>query len=174
MDPAPPTNGSDWSDVEAAALHTRLLELGAGVAAAESLTVGRVQTALGRPSGASAYFAGGLTCYTIEAKSRLLGVDAAHATEVNAVSRRVAEEMARGVCRLFGVTFGVATTGYAEPDLSRGIAEPFAWVAVARGGAADGGIRTARVVGAGLDRSAMQARAATAALRLLAEETEGS
>lgn len=155
---------TEWSDDEARALHARLVALGVKVAAAESLTAGRVQAALARVSGASAYFAGGLTCYATEAKAGLLGVDAAHAAEVNAVSARVAEEMARGVARLFRCEIGLATTGYAEPDAARGVAEPFAWVAVARGGAT----RAARVEGAGLGREAMQARATAEVLRLLA------
>lgn len=155
---------NEWSGEEARALHARLLALGVKVAAAESLTAGRVQAALARESGASAYFAGGLTCYAIEAKAGLLGVDAAHAAEVNAVSARVAEEMARGVARLFRCEIGLATTGYAEPDAARGVAAPFAWVAVARGDAA----RVVRVEGAGLGREAMQARATAAVLRLLA------
>ena len=179
----------DWSESEARGLHGRLLALGLRVAAAESLSVGHVQAALGRIGGASAYFAGGVTCYTIPSKVRLLGVDAAHASEVNAVSARVAEEMARGVCRLFDADLGVATTGYAEPDPARGVTTSFAWVAVAvpvsaarrtPGADADAGaasdsvptplrVATARVDGGGLAREAMQARVATAALRLLAE-----
>lgn len=155
-----------WGEAEGRALHARLLELGLKVAAAESLTVGRVQTELGRWSGASGYFAGGLTCYTIEAKARLLGVDQAHAVDVNAVSAQVATEMARGAAKLFGAKVGVATTGYAEPDPARGVHEPYAWVAVARGAEAP---RAQRVEGAGLRREAMQARVAAAALQLLAE-----
>lgn len=156
----------EWSEAEGRALHARLLALGVKVAAAESLTVGRVQAELGRHSGASGYFAGGMTAYEMVAKVKLLGVDAMHAAEVNAVSERVAAEMARGVARLFGADVGVATTGYAEPDPARGVAEPFAWVAVARSGEAP---RTARVDGPGLGRKAMQARATAAVLRLLAE-----
>jgi nicotinamide-nucleotide amidase len=158
-------NGGGWSEAEGRALHGRLLAAGVKVAVAESLTVGRVQTELGRLSGASGYFAGGVTAYTMEAKVRLLGVDAVHAAEVNSVSARVAEEMARGAASLFTCEIGVATTGYAERDAARGVAEPFAWVAVARGAE----MCVARVDGAGLGREAMQARAATAALRLLAE-----
>lgn len=157
---------ADWTEAEGRALHARLLALGVKVAVAESVTVGRVQAELGRWSGASGYFAGGVTAYAITAKVKLLGVDAAHAAEVNAVSERVASEMGRGAARLFGATIGVATTGYAEPDPSRGVAEPFAWVAVAWGTEAP---RTARVDGAGLGREAMQAAVATAALCLLAE-----
>lgn len=155
-----------WSEAEGRALHARLLALGRKVAVAESLTVGRVQAELGRWSGASAYFAGGATCYEVAAKVRLLGVDAAHAAEVDAVSARVAGEMALGAARLFGGCIGLATTGYAEPDAARGVAEPFAWVAVAEAGAAP---VARRVEGAGLVRGEMQARAAAAALRLLAE-----
>lgn len=164
------TEFGGWSDGEGRALHAVLLALNAtGVlrvklAAAESLTVGRVQAELGRWSGASGYFAGGLTAYTTEVKVRLLGVDAVHAAEFNAVSARVAEEMARGVARLFGCEIGLATTGYAEPDATRGVSEPFAWVAVVRGGEAG----VARVDGVGLGREAMQEEAAAAVLRLLA------
>lgn len=157
--------GREWSEDEASALHARLLVLGVKVATAESLTVGRVQAALGRISGASAYFAGGMTCYTIAAKVRLLGVNADHAAEVNAVSARVAEEMARGVSERFGAEIGVATTGYAEPDVGNGVSIPFAWVAVVQGAM----VRVERIEGAGLGREAMQALATTAALRLLAE-----
>jgi nicotinamide-nucleotide amidase len=160
-------NRDEWSETEGRALHERLLALGLKVAAAESLTVGRVQAELGRRSGASGFFAGGLTAYEIATKARLLGVDAGHAAEVNAVSARVAAEMARGVATLFCAEIGVATTGYAEPDPARGVAEPFAWVAVARAGAEPVVIR---VEGAGLAREAMQARAAEAVLRLLAEQ----
>lgn len=155
---------ADWTEDEGRALHARLLALGLKVAVAESLTVGRVQTELGRFGGSSAYFVGGTTCYAIAAKVRLLGVDRAHAEAVNAVSERVAAEMARGAARLFGADIAVSTTGYAEPDPARGVAEPFAWVAVARG--AD--VVALRVDGAGLDRVAMQARATAAGLRLLA------
>lgn len=162
-------DGRDWSEAEGRALHARLLALGVKVAAAESLTVGRVQAELGRWSGASEYFVGGTTCYATKAKVKLLGVDEAHADEINAVSARVAAEMARGVAKLFGSAVGVATTGYAEPDPARGVAEPFAWVAAAWHGAEP---TVRRVDGAGLGRDAMQARTTAAALRLLAERAE--
>jgi nicotinamide-nucleotide amidase len=164
-------NGREWSEAEGRALHVRLRALGVKVVAAESLTAGRVQVDLGRWSGASGYFAGGLTAYEIAAKVGVLGVDAGHAADVNGVSARVAAEMARGAAKLFGAEIGVATTGYAEPDAARGVAEPFAWVAVTRGAAEP---VTRRVAGAGLGREAMQARAAATALRLLAEAVAGA
>ena len=85
------------------------------LAVAESMTCGCVQARVGAISGASEFFLGGLTAYTIDLKTRLLGVDRAEAEAANSASARVAEEMARGVCLLLGSTAGVATTGYAEP-----------------------------------------------------------
>lgn len=158
------TAPTPWTESESLELHARLLALGARVAAAESLTAGGVQAELARRSGASAYFVGGLTAYELAAKTRLLGVDAAHAVEVNAVSERVAAEMARGAARLFRAQVGVATTGYAEPDAARGVAEPFAWVAVVWGGE---GPVAEQVRGEGLGREEMQAHATATALRLL-------
>jgi nicotinamide-nucleotide amidase len=101
------------------------------LAAAESLTCGRVQARVGEVSGASNFFLGGITAYSLEQKARHLGVNRAAARRVNSVSTTVAEEMARGVCALFGSDLGVATTGYAEPSPDDGIASPFAFWALA-------------------------------------------
>lgn len=101
------------------------------LAVAESLTCGRVQAAVGTVSGASEYFLGGITAYSLEQKVRHLGVGRAAARRVNSVSAAVAEQMACGVCRLFGSDLGVATTGYAEPSAADGVADPFAWWALA-------------------------------------------
>ena len=161
------TSDAEWTEADGRALHARLRVAGVKVAAAESLTVGRLQAELGRYSGASGYFAGGVTCYTAASKVRMLRVDPIHAEEVNSVSARVAEEMARGAARLFEARIALATTGYAEPDPGRGVHEPFAWVAATVDGP-QGGVMTALIDGAGLDREAMQVRAAGAALSLLA------
>lgn len=101
------------------------------LAVGESLTVGHVQARIGEISGASAFFRGGVTAYSLEQKVRLLGVDRATAERVNCVSAEIAEQMARGVCALFDVDVGVATTGYAEASAAEGIAMPFAWWAIA-------------------------------------------
>src|SRR5262245_8972886 len=85
------------------------------LAAAESLTCGRVQARVGEISGASHFFLGGITAYSLDEKVRHLGVNRATARRVNSVSADVAEQMAQGVCRMFGSDLGVATTGYAEP-----------------------------------------------------------
>lgn len=101
------------------------------VSAAESLTCGRVQSLLGAVSGSSEYFLGGITAYSLDQKVRHLGVDRAAAKRVNSVSAEVAEQMARGACRLFGSDLGVATTGYAEPSKADDVTDPFAWWALA-------------------------------------------
>jgi nicotinamide-nucleotide amidase len=101
------------------------------LAAAESLTCGQVQARVGGISGASNFFLGGLTAYTLEQKVRHLGVDRTSARRVNSVSALIAEQMARGVCELFGSDLGVATTGYAEPSAEDKVTSPFAWWAIA-------------------------------------------
>jgi nicotinamide-nucleotide amidase len=108
------------------------------LAVAESLTAGHVQARVAAASGASKYFRGGVTAYTLEQKVKLLGVDRAQARRVNCVSERVAVEMAAGACEVFGADLAVATTGYAEPDRARGVRAPMAWWALChrmRGGA---------------------------------------
>lgn len=123
------------SELKKLILHQPRLTL----AAAESLTCGHVQAAIGAVSGASEYFLGGVTAYSLAQKVRLLGVNRAHARRVNCVSQRVAVEMARGACDRFGADLAVATTGYAEPDRSAGVKAPMAWWAlchVRRGGRA--------------------------------------
>lgn len=101
------------------------------LAVAESLTCGRVQALVGGVSGASNYFLGGITAYSLEQKVRHLGVDRAAAKRVKSVSAEIAEQMAVGVCELFGSDLGVATTGYAEPAKEDRVDEPFAWWALA-------------------------------------------
>lgn len=101
------------------------------LAVAESMTVGNVQARIGVISGASEFFLGGLTAYSLDQKVRHLGVDRAAAKRVNSVSAEVAEQMARGVCALFSSDLGIATTGYAEPSPDDGVIDPFAWWALA-------------------------------------------
>ena len=101
------------------------------LAAAESMSCGRVQAIVGAISGASNFFRGGITAYTLEDKVRHLGVERAAARKVNCVSAAVAKQMARGACTLFHSDLGVATTGYAEPSPADDVADPFAWWAIA-------------------------------------------
>ena len=98
---------------------------------AESMTCGWLQARIGSISGASEFFLGGLTAYTLPEKVKHLGVDREHAEAVNAVSAAVAEQMAIGACKLFGSDLALATTGYAERLPDRHIMEPFAFWALA-------------------------------------------
>lgn len=100
------------------------------LAVAESVTAGHVQAQVASVSGASEFFLGGVTAYSLDQKVKLLGVNRAHARRVGCVSQRVAVEMAFGATRLFGADIAVATTGYAEPDKAAGIREPMAWWAI--------------------------------------------
>lgn len=100
------------------------------VAAAESLTGGNVQAMITSVSGASEYFRGGITTYTLDEKVRCLGVNRAHARRANCVSQQVAVEMAVGACRLFDADLAIATTGYAEPSRANGVKVPMAWWAI--------------------------------------------
>ncbi|MSU47572.1 MAG: CinA family protein [Opitutus sp.] len=160
--------GAEMS-VNLAELKALLLEpLPLTLAVAESMTCGRVQARIGEISGASEFFCGGITAYALEQKVALLGVDRGHATEVNCVSARVANEMACGVCRLLDADLAVATTGYAEPAPAMGVATPFAWIAVAsRSGGIAGVRRTERVEFPGASRQVAQAQVADAALNAL-------
>lgn len=121
------------------------------LAAAESLTGGHVQALITSVSGASDYFVGGITAYTLDEKVRQLGVTRAHAKKVNCVSQQVAVEMAMGACQLFDVDLAVATTGYAEPSREHGIKHPMAWwalVHVKRGGKVAAVSGTVELIGA--------------------------
>lgn len=134
------------------------------LAVAESVTCGRLQARLGRISGASDFFLGGITVYSLDQKSRHLGVDRAAAAAVNSVSAEIAEQMARGVCLLFGSDMGIATTGYAEPCVLPSVAEPFAWWAVACPATGEKfAVRSGRADGPGLSRIDAQERFAAAA-----------
>ncbi len=135
------------------------------LAVAESLTAGHVQARVAAVPGASKYFLGGITAYSLDEKVRHLGVNRAAAKKVNCVSAVVAEEMARGVCELFGSDVGVATTGYAEPSPADGVAAAFAWWAVAaRRSGGSYRLRHGRVECPGELRTEVQAIVAAAAL----------
>jgi len=127
------------------------------LAVAESLTTGHVQARIGAISGASLFFRGGVTAYTLKAKVELLGVDREGAERCDCVSETVALQMARGVTKLFEANIGVATTGYAELDAEAGVSSPYAWWAIVEqlpnGDLAE---RSGRVVTPLLDRVAVQ------------------
>jgi nicotinamide-nucleotide amidase len=150
---------------------------GLTVAVAESLTAGWLQALLAAESGASGYFRGGVTAYALDVKIGLLGVDAGEVERTAGVSRRVAEEMARGACRLFDADLGLATTGWAEPSPADGVAAPFAWWALVDGrDRAAGGawwVTLGRVEFPGRARVEVQRRVAETVARALADYLRG-
>lgn len=134
------------------------------LAVAESLTAGLVQARVGSISGASNFFLGGITAYSLEQKVKLLGVDRLAAERVNCVSAEVAEQMALGACTLFGAQVGVATTGYAEPSVADGVPVPFAWWALIVRGEGMFAAKRGRVECAGATRVEVQQMVADVAL----------
>ena len=89
---------------------------GESVAVAESCTGGNIAHRFTAHAGASAYFRGGVVSYANEVKTAVLGVDPQALAREGAVSRIVAEQMAEGVRRITGATYGISTTGIAGPE----------------------------------------------------------
>lgn len=140
-----------------------------GLAAAESLTGGRVQAALTAVSGASGYFLGGVTAYTLGEKVKLLGVDRAAAKRAGCVSAEIAAQMARGAAALFGARLAVSTTGYAEPAPDKGVDVPFAhWAIAHRTAPRRWHVATGRVVCPGMNRAQAQSAVTDVVLAELA------
>ena len=84
-------------------------------ATAESCTGGLIGHLITEIPGSSTYFMGGAVVYSYAAKEQLLGVVPATLLAEGAVSGAVAQQMAQGACRLFGVDLAVAVTGIAGP-----------------------------------------------------------
>jgi nicotinamide-nucleotide amidase len=86
------------------------------VSVAESCTGGLVAERITSVPGASDYFVGGFLTYTDQIKTELLGVPAEMLREHTAVSKEVAEAMARGARERTGSTWAVSVTGVAGPS----------------------------------------------------------
>lgn len=99
----------------------KLYESHRTLATAESCTSGRIAEVITSVPGASTYYKGGTICYSNEAKTKVLGIDATLIEEKNAVSEEVAREMVRGAIRLLGTDYAIATTGFAGPGAEAGI-----------------------------------------------------
>ena len=92
-----------------------LTERGETLAIAESLTGGLVTSRITDVPGSSAYLVEGVVAYANEAKEARLGVQEATLIAHGAVSEPVAREMAEGIRRRAGTTWGISTTGIAGP-----------------------------------------------------------
>lgn len=89
---------------------------GLTVSAAESCTGGEIAHLLTTVPGSSGYFLGSVTSYAIPVKEKVLGVPASLIQEHGVVSGEVAAAMAKGVRRLTGSDYSIATTGLAGPS----------------------------------------------------------
>ena len=85
------------------------------MATAESCTGGLIAAACTAVAGSSAWFERGFVTYSNEAKTDLLGVDAALIAEHGAVSEAVACAMAQGAIVRSNAQVAVAVTGVAGP-----------------------------------------------------------
>ena len=96
-------------------VHRALIARGESLAVAESCTGGRIASLFTALAGASAYFMLGAVTYSNSSKQSVLGVSAESLETYGAVSEAVAREMAEGVRRAAGTTYGISTTGIAGP-----------------------------------------------------------
>ena len=105
-----------WGDTTVqSAVAEILVERGETLASAESCTGGVIASKFTAMSGASEYFWGGVVSYDNSVKENVWGVSRHNLEAYGAVSEQVARQMAEGVRRLCGTTYGVATTGVAGP-----------------------------------------------------------
>ncbi len=98
------------------AVYKFLKNSGLTLSTAESCTGGLLSDAIVKIPGSSAVFGYGAVTYANDAKTKILGVKTETLEKYGAVSPQTAKEMAEGIKRLSGSTFGAATTGIAGPD----------------------------------------------------------
>ncbi|MHA1571342.1 MAG: competence/damage-inducible protein A [Alphaproteobacteria bacterium] len=106
---------SDADETLAENVAALLQRRGDTLAVAESCTGGLICDMLTDVPGVSRCFLSGYVCYSNEAKIRELKVPAELIEQHGAVSREVAEALARGARRESGADFGLAVTGLAGP-----------------------------------------------------------
>lgn len=92
-----------------------LAESRATVSVAESCTGGYVSHLFTSNSGSSTYFQGSVVSYSNEVKANILGVKQETLASHGAVSEETVREMAEGVRKKLGTTYGLATSGVAGP-----------------------------------------------------------
>ncbi len=166
--PAPAEKRTQSDPGVAAQVVARLVELDATIAVAESVSGGRLVSALTSVPGASRVVRGAVVAYATPVKASVLGVDPVLLAEQGPVGAEVAEQLAQGVRTLLGAQVGVATTGEAGPESGSG--QPVGTVHLAVCGS--WGQRGARVHLEG-GRAEVQDGAARAALELLLDVLGG-
>jgi nicotinamide-nucleotide amidase len=101
-------------------VHSRLVELGATVATAESLTGGLIGVFLTEAPATSVTFRGGLIVYGEDTKHHMAGVDDDLLAEQGPVHPAVAEQLAVGARERMEADYGVGITGVAGPGTQGG------------------------------------------------------
>jgi competence/damage-inducible protein CinA-like protein len=104
----------DSSPLEEVVAH-ELLKQNATISSAESCTGGLFAERLTTIAGSSAYFLGGVVCYSNEMKTAWADVPPEMIATKGAVSSEVAIALADGIRRRVGSTLGIGITGIAGP-----------------------------------------------------------
>lgn len=107
--------GALQADLLAARIAREATAKGLTVGAAESLTSGAISSTLGKATGASEWFRGGVVAYSTEVKFDVLGVRPGPV-----VCADCAEQMAHGARRVLGADWVVAVTGAGGPGTEEG------------------------------------------------------
>ena len=89
---------------------------GETLAAAESCTGGLIAFWLTEFPGASEWFKGGVTAYSLSAKQKILSVEEALLQKYGAVSEETAQAMAQGARAIFSSDQAIAVTGWAGAE----------------------------------------------------------
>lgn len=140
-----------------------LLKQNATIAAAESCTGGLLAERLTSIAGSSAYFLGGVVCYSNEMKTAWADVPQEVIASKGAVSSEVAVALAEGIRRRVSSTLGVGITGIAGPG-GGSEEKPVGTVHIALASAAGSRSRTLRFPG---DREMVRMQASQAALDMI-------
>ncbi|OLS08804.1 damage-inducible protein CinA [Lacticaseibacillus casei] len=106
------------------------------ITAAESLTAGAFQAALGDVPGVSNYFKGGFVTYALATKAAFLNIDARKLAAHGVVSEFTAKAMAEHARQRAAADIAVSFTGVAGPDTLEGQPAGTVWIGLARMGQA--------------------------------------
>lgn len=99
----------------ASQIHSSLIKRQKTVSVAESCTGGLLSKLLTDLSGSSKYFILGVVAYSNSAKVRILRISPLILAKKSAVSKDVAQKMAKSVRSLAKTDFGIGITGIAGP-----------------------------------------------------------
>lgn len=101
------------------------------VTAAESLTAGGFQEALGSIAGVSQVFPGGFVTYSAETKASFLNIEPEFLQKYGTVSQECAEKMAVNARKIANTDYALSFTGVAGPDMLENQSAGTVWIALA-------------------------------------------